>query len=418
TAADFWVAGRIAEGSDYIKLVYEAEGTDPGHPSVDRDTMRAVVRAAHARGKRAYAHAMAQRSVRDVVDAGIDGLVHVFIDEVVADDLLAAMRKRGVAVVSTLAVVAASTGRRVEVNATPTLTEAQQASLTQKWPGRIAPKETLSRALQTTGKLAAAGIPIIAGSDAPNPGTAPGVTLHAELVLLVEAGLSPAAALASATSVPAAHFGLDDRGRIAPGRRADLVWVDGDPTRDITVTQRIRRVWKNGAPVDGSLPETPVIRRGMVSRFDGDLGSSWGVEWQASSDVVIGGQSRATVDLTAAGTLRMVGEVMPSTGPRWAGASLTLAEDWSVKGRLEGVSAIAFKVRGTAGPYRAFVFGDRIDAPPAALDFDATAIWQQVRLPLSNFEPSIGDELRGLSIVAAPRPGAFTLEIDEVQFTP
>jgi imidazolonepropionase-like amidohydrolase len=53
-------------------------------------------------------------------------------------------------------------------------------------------------------------------------------------------------ALAAATSVPARHFGLDDRGRIAPGLRADLVLVDGDPTRDITATSSIVDVWRRG----------------------------------------------------------------------------------------------------------------------------------------------------------------------------
>lgn len=52
--------------------------------------------------------------------------------------------------------------------------------------------------------------------------------------------------LAAATSVPARHFGLTDRGRIAPGLRADLLLVDGDPTRDITATRSVAGVWRRG----------------------------------------------------------------------------------------------------------------------------------------------------------------------------
>jgi imidazolonepropionase-like amidohydrolase len=55
-----------------------------------------------------------------------------------------------------------------------------------------------------------------------------------------------AAALAAATSVPARTFGLADRGRIAPGLRADLLLVDGDPCADITATRNITEIWRNG----------------------------------------------------------------------------------------------------------------------------------------------------------------------------
>ncbi len=91
-----------------------------------------------------------------------------------------------------------------------------------------------------------AGVPILAGTDAPAPGSWNGASLHQELELLVKAGLSPSEALSAATSVPARTFGLKDRGLIAPGLRADLVLVHGDPTRDITSTRDIVAVWKAG----------------------------------------------------------------------------------------------------------------------------------------------------------------------------
>ena len=94
--------------------------------------------------------------------------------------------------------------------------------------------------------MAEAGVPVMAGSDAPNPGTTHGVTLHRELELLVESGMTCERALAAATSVPAACFGLWDRGRIAGGLRADLLMVRGDPTADITATRDIVGVWKAG----------------------------------------------------------------------------------------------------------------------------------------------------------------------------
>ncbi|HEX9110608.1 MAG TPA: amidohydrolase family protein, partial [Terriglobales bacterium] len=73
----------------------------------------------------------------------------------------------------------------------------------------------------------------------PNRYSAPGASLHGELEYLVEAGLTPQQALVSATSAPAAAFHLADRGRIAPGLRADLLLVNGDPTADIKATRDI-----------------------------------------------------------------------------------------------------------------------------------------------------------------------------------
>ena len=88
------------------------------------------------------------------------------------------------------------------------------------------------------------------------PHSAHGLSLHAELAALVDAGLAPADALTAATAVPAAHFGLHDRGRLAPGHRADLVLVDGDPTADITATTRIVAVWRGGIRQDrGRAPD-------------------------------------------------------------------------------------------------------------------------------------------------------------------
>jgi imidazolonepropionase-like amidohydrolase len=98
-------------------------------------------------------------------------------------------------------------------------------------------------------QLIAAGVPILAGSDEPIPGSTYGASIHGEFELLGENGLTALQALVAATSAPAAAFRLNDRGRIRPGLRADLVLVEGDPTRDILATRNVVAVWKRGQQV-------------------------------------------------------------------------------------------------------------------------------------------------------------------------
>jgi len=95
--------------------------------------------------------------------------------------------------------------------------------------------------------LHAAGVRILAGTDAPMPLVYPGFALHKELELLVEAGLSPVDALRAATIWPAEFLGLSDsNGSIAVGKRADLLLLDANPLSRISHTQRIRAVVLDG----------------------------------------------------------------------------------------------------------------------------------------------------------------------------
>ena len=95
--------------------------------------------------------------------------------------------------------------------------------------------------------LHSAGVRILAGTDSPMPLVYPGFSLHKELELLVQAGLTPADALRAATLWPAEFLGQSDTsGSIDVGKRADLVLLGGNPLCDITQTQSIRAVVLNG----------------------------------------------------------------------------------------------------------------------------------------------------------------------------
>jgi imidazolonepropionase-like amidohydrolase len=101
------------------------------------------------------------------------------------------------------------------------------------------------------GQINRAGVPILAGTDFPNPWVYPGFSLHDELGLLVRAGLTPAEALRTATINPARFLGLTDSlGVVAKGKVADLVLLDGNPLDDIANTKRISAVIQGGRVLD------------------------------------------------------------------------------------------------------------------------------------------------------------------------
>jgi len=92
-----------------------------------------------------------------------------------------------------------------------------------------------------------AHVPIMAGTDAPMPGVYPGFSLHEEMAMLVESGLSPSDALRAATLAPAKFLGIAGAaGSVEVGMRADLVLLDADPTKDIRNTRRINAVLLDG----------------------------------------------------------------------------------------------------------------------------------------------------------------------------
>lgn len=100
---------------------------------------------------------------------------------------------------------------------------------------------------ELTGKLHRAGVPLLVGTDAPEPNVPPGFSLHQELELLVESGLSPADALQAATRNNAAALGMSDHlGSISPGKWADLVLLTKNPLDDIRHTRSIECVVRGG----------------------------------------------------------------------------------------------------------------------------------------------------------------------------
>jgi imidazolonepropionase-like amidohydrolase len=142
-----------------------------------------------------------------------------------------------------------------DVNRIPAAGRQQWEAITRRLTGRMdADDWTLVAAARVNrravvGALHKAGVPLLAGTDTPNPFVVPGFSLHDEIALLVEAGLTPFAALAASTR-EAARFLGGDWGLLEAGRPADLVVLDANPLDDIRHTRRIHTVVLQGAVID------------------------------------------------------------------------------------------------------------------------------------------------------------------------
>ncbi|MDR7301596.1 amidohydrolase family protein [Haloactinomyces albus] len=111
------------------------------------------------------------------------------------------------------------------------------------------PEGRIADVFESVVALHEAGVPVLVGTDASpltHGGIVHGASVHHEMQMLVDAGLSPTNALQAATRIPAEQFQLTDRGRIELGKRAEIVVVEGDPTTHIVDTLNLRGVWRAG----------------------------------------------------------------------------------------------------------------------------------------------------------------------------
>jgi imidazolonepropionase-like amidohydrolase len=237
-----FVADRVAEGSDYIKILVE-DPKIPGTRALGAETVAALVVAAHGAGLRTVAHVVSADTMTTAVRAGADIVTHTALTSDLGPDLVALLAEREVVIIPTLTMmqgVVDAIGGRFAMRVLAPFVPAVRLNY--------------RHAKSTVATFREAGAVILAGTDSNDDLTAPyqvahGESLHEELERLVGSGLAPAEALRGATSLAAGAFGLTDRGVIAPGRRADLVLIDGDPTLDIAATRNIRGVWIGGLRV-------------------------------------------------------------------------------------------------------------------------------------------------------------------------
>jgi imidazolonepropionase-like amidohydrolase len=252
------VAALLPERPDLLKLAVDVDTGDV--PRLSREVIAAITAAGHANGVRSIVHVGDSAEAIDAVRGGADALAHVPWREEVSDEAVAAIAAARVPVVVTLAVFDLMEGKRTRPSDfLPIEREVAGTDLLARLlaPAPLPPAEQIMQRAaiaahdarrRSVARLRAAGVPILAGSDACNPGALPGAGLHLELVKLVEAGLTPGQALRAATWENARFLAGEsaDFGEIDLGKRADFFLVAGDPTSRIEDLGRITHVVLDG----------------------------------------------------------------------------------------------------------------------------------------------------------------------------
>jgi len=257
-----YVNAQLDKGADFVKLWLDSElGTMPTMPP---PITQAIIDTAHKRGARVLAHVFYLEDAKRLVDQGIDGFVHMVRDQPIDQALIDAMEKHGTwQVASTLSREASMFAygstpefasdafftRGVSAKTLELIKSAERQKTIAGNPNFKKFPAFFETAKANLKRLADAGIPFAAGTDAGPPGRFPGYSQHWELQLMVEAGLTPAQALDAATRRAAMFLGAEDLGTLEPTKWADFVVLDANPLTDIKNTRKIRSVFIAGTEV-------------------------------------------------------------------------------------------------------------------------------------------------------------------------
>ena len=253
-------------GASYIKLMHELGDTlsMPHLPRPPLGIQKAVVDAAHERGIIAVGHALSHAGAIDLLDAGVDGLAHCFLDKPPNNDWVEIMLEQQAHCNPTLSLCASQTGQGAQLQRRFAEEPLAQRMLFDPRPGEdiglacgSRHNASIENVYENTRAMYRAGVPLVVGSDAAGQaaGSAFGLGVHMEIYQMVhEVGMRPEEALRSATSLPAERFGFADRGVIESGRLADLVLLEGDVRTTLAnenvLCLPISMVWREGILAD------------------------------------------------------------------------------------------------------------------------------------------------------------------------
>ena len=249
------VRQRVKDGADFIKVAASGGSTltsDPYRASFTLEELKALVDEAHNRSRRVLAHCRCTESVNFALDAGVDAILHCFFadsdgsyryDEPTADRLAEAE----VFLNPTMHLGRVSRAHLERIRARRAFTPAEE----ERWErsNRMA-----GVSMEQFGHLIRAGVKLAGGSDC-GWGSYPFGDFQGEVIAMADAGLTAMQAIQAGTRNPAEALGILDRtGTIEPGKSADLLLVEGDPTADLEALRRVRAVFKGGVEVESPRP--------------------------------------------------------------------------------------------------------------------------------------------------------------------
>jgi imidazolonepropionase-like amidohydrolase len=241
------VRRRVADGADFIKLIGTGggtPGTQPDQASYTRDELAAAVAEAHRLDVPVTVHCRGIPGIINAIEAGVDQIEHACFElpdgSLSFDPKLARrMAQAGICVTPTIQLYRDALAHLQKKAAARGLDEPEQKRLA-GLPGVI---ESKQQALQG---FLAAGVTVVAGNDAGLPYTGFGC-LWQELDAMMSGGMTAMQAITAATAAAARMLRIQDRiGSIQPGKQADLLVVDGNPTEDISALSRVRLVMQAG----------------------------------------------------------------------------------------------------------------------------------------------------------------------------
>ncbi|KAF2001801.1 hydrolase [Amniculicola lignicola CBS 123094] len=221
-AATAFVERCAEQNADFIKIVADVPG-----PS--QEIINQLSKEAKERGLKTIVHAARKAAFQMALQAEpkVNIITHVPMDDPLTVEMAAKMKE-------------------ADITAVPTLVMSESLCNAKFFPGL-----KMSAAIESVKRLHQAGVTILVGTDSNQSPIGPkhGEAIYREMELLEEAGMSPVEILRAATHLSAERFNMLDRGSIGLGKRADLVLVDGDPTRDMQLLRNIRKVWNAGKEV-------------------------------------------------------------------------------------------------------------------------------------------------------------------------